>query len=284
MTFPFCSQFFLIALALSLGLFLDGCGSGDARAGKASVSSGGPPAGSTWVPIPEVTDEFDGTALDGAKWQDFHSSWSGREPSAFYGPNVSVAAGNLKLQSTPDPSDANRIRAACVQSLARALPYGYYEARIKTSDISMTSSFWFQGKSSEMDVIENIGNPAKAGEEHVAYQMNMNTHYFPHGWPTDQSNQKAHILTTRVADDYHIYAMEWDADFIRYYLDGTKVYEQANNGRFTEGQTMFFDTEAFVWQGYPTHESLLDSAKNIMYVDWVRGWRKSPAIAPSANP
>lgn len=165
-----------------------------------------PPAGTAWVPMPEATDEFDGATLDTAKWQDFHSYWTGRAPSYFYRPNVSVEGGNLRLKTTPDPLHADSIRAACVQSRARSLAYGYYEARIKASDISMTSSFWFQGKYSEMDVIENIGNPTKAGEEQVAYRMNMNTHYYPNGWETDEANPKYHTLPTRVADAYHIYA------------------------------------------------------------------------------
>jgi len=35
---------------------------------------------------------------------------------------------------------------------------------------------------------------------------------------------------------------------------------------------MFFDTEVFSWEGFPTLEGLRDPSRNVMYVDWVRGW------------
>lgn len=233
-----------------------------------------PPAGSSWTPIPEATDEFNGTELDTAKWLDHHATWPGRAPSYFYRPNVSVGGGSLRIRSTPDPYHPDSIRAACVQSRSAALSYGYYEARIKVSNLSMTTSFWFQGKLSEMDVIEDIGAPTKAGEEHVEWEMKMNTHYFPDGWETDKATPGVYRMDVRPREDFHIYAMEWDASFIRYYLDGAKVFEIPNGGRFTETQALYFDSEAFVWQGYPTLESLQDDARNTFLVDWVRGWKR----------
>ena len=36
-----------------------------------------------WMPIPELTDEFDGEVLDAAKWHDHNPTWQGRKPGYF---------------------------------------------------------------------------------------------------------------------------------------------------------------------------------------------------------
>ena len=47
-----------------------------------------------------------------------------------------------------------------------------------------------------------------------------------------------------------------------------KVHEVTLKNAFDEKRTMFFDTEVFTWRGWPS-ESLLDSLRNTMLVDWV---------------
>jgi hypothetical protein len=76
--------------------------------------------------------------------------------------------------------------ASCVSSKNKNCFYGYYEARIKASRIPMTSSFWFQGKGIEIDVVEENGAPAKENDKYSSpYKMRINTHYFADGWSKD---------------------------------------------------------------------------------------------------
>ena len=42
---------------------------------------------------------------------------------------------------------------------------------------------------------------------------------------------------------------------------------------FAESVFLFFDLEVFTWSGLPDIESLDDSARNTMLVDWVRAWK-----------
>ena len=57
------------------------------------------------------------------------------------------------------------VRAACVSSKLPMASYGYYEARVNASILSMTSSFWLQGGYSEIDVVEHcrsrVPSPAR---------------------------------------------------------------------------------------------------------------------------
>jgi hypothetical protein len=122
-----------------------------------------------WQPIPELSDEFGRKRLDESKWLDYHPYWKGREPSRFDPANVSVSGGVLRLRSVPlvddlaavaDPEQDVWVGAAYVASTKPVASYGYYEARFKASALSMTLSFWFQGKYSEIDVVEQMGAPA----------------------------------------------------------------------------------------------------------------------------
>ncbi len=128
------------------------------------------PEGYKWDLVKELSDEFNQKSLDTEKWNDSHPGWRGRTPSHFKRENVSLAYGMLLLKNTSmvDSKDEVKdtvrdawINSAAVSSKKRiAQPGWYYETRMKASDISMTSSFWFRmGDYSEIDVIEHIGNP-----------------------------------------------------------------------------------------------------------------------------
>ncbi len=233
------------------------------------------PPGQRWQAIPQLSDEFDGTKLNPAKWIPRHPNWQGREPSHFKPENVTIADGMLQLKSTPAVSDMSGVKdiskdvwvhAACVASTRPTAMPGFYQARFKASRLSMTSSFWFQGKSSEIDVVEQLGAPLK--DPRRGQLMLMNTHYFAGGWKADRATPQQWKMPTGSADDYHVYGAWWkDKDTIWFYHDGVKVAEMKTGGEFLEPQYLFFDTEVFIWDGNPTLDSLKDPAKNTMYVE-----------------
>ena len=238
------------------------------------------PPGQHWRAYAPLTDEFAGARLDPAKWQPRHPYWTGRDPSHFDPANVSFAAGALLLRSTSsvqsmaevhDPLKDTWVHSACVSSLLPIARYGYYEARLKASDLPMTSSFWFQGKYSEIDVVEQIGHSLKNPEN--GKQMLMNTHDFAQGWNHDIATPRKAPMPTGAAQAYHTYGVWWrDAKTVFFFLDGKQVAEATPAGPFGEPMSLFFDTEVFAWEGLPTLESLRDPRRNTMSVDWVRAW------------
>jgi len=240
-----------------------------------------PPAGQEWQLVPELSDEFLGRRLDESKWLPYHPYWDGREPSRFDPENVSVRDGEMHLQSVPlvddlsaveNPKEDVWVGAACVASVQPTASYGYYEARFKASALSMTSSFWFQGKYSEIDVVEQVGAPKKHPSTHT--WMKMNTHYYPDGWENDRKTPVNWQMPSGAAEEDYVYGMWWrDSDSVWMYHDGVKVAEIEFGGPFDEPMYMFFDTEVFVWEGLPSLESLRDPEKNTMHVDWVRAWQ-----------
>jgi beta-glucanase (GH16 family) len=239
------------------------------------------PAGFRWEPVPELTDEFNTAGLDTSKWRPGISYWQGREPSRFAPENVSVSGGMLRLRSTSLVKDLSSVKhpgkdiwvaSAAVSSKERRASCGYYEARIKASRLSMTSSFWFQGKYSEIDVVEQMGAPAKDPDDRNF--MLMNTHSFANGWDKDEATPVRWRMPAGSADDFHVYGVWWkDKDTVWFYHNGTKVAEVRPKCAFAEPMFLFFDTEVFTWSGLPSIASLEDPAGNTMLVDWVRSWK-----------
>lgn len=249
-----------------------------------------------WVPVEELSDEFDGSVLDETKWINYHPYWSGRAPSVFKKENVSVSDGFLKLKSTVAnyEQQGNWVNASCVSSKTKAMKPGYYsEARIKCPTLSMTGAYWFQGSYSEIDVIENFGAPtapAYAGHE---THMKTNLHYYKDGWENDISTPwESDILEPACDKDFFTYGVWWkDAETVIFYLDGKEVHTSKTGGAFNENMYMFFDMETFNWGiGLPTIESLDDSTKNVQYVDWVHTYKQEykpesvPVAGVSFNP
>ena len=75
-----------------------------------------------YEPIAELSDEFDGTALDPAKWSTDPSvvSWPGRAPGLFEPSNVRVSNGSLQLWAQPAALEACGAGRRCWQASIRA--------------------------------------------------------------------------------------------------------------------------------------------------------------------
>ena len=250
-----------------------------------------PPKGFHWEKIDYLSDEFNEDWLDDSKWLKYHPYWNGREPSRYKPENTWVADGYLALENTSrvddlaevaNPQQDVWVNAAVVTSKNRNVSYGYYEARVKESMISMMSAFWFQGKYSEIDVIENIGAPSNNNGNEK--QMHMNTHFYPGGWANDQKTPRGWTMPYLAGEDFHVYGMWWiDERRINFYHNGELVAEIDLPGDYEEPMYMFFDTEVFTWEGLPTIESLNDPDRNTMYVDWVRSWELAPGEASNVK-
>jgi hypothetical protein len=107
----------------------------------------GPPPGSKWKPIPELTDEFEGNKLDSTKWHDHNPGWKGREPGLFSPNNVSVSDGKLHLtarvETLPDlPKGFHTFTTAAVKGKA-LVKYGYFEIKCRPMKSQASSAFWF---------------------------------------------------------------------------------------------------------------------------------------------
>ncbi|MHA6483380.1 sugar-binding protein [Paenibacillus sp. strain BS8-2] len=244
----------------------------------------------SWKYSLDYSDEFVGEALDLNKWNDHHTYWLGRQPSIFSSRNIRQENDQLiltaKYETIPEMAEANaalspnspqyeKYTTAAVQSKTKT-GYGYYEIKAKAAPVSITSSFWLQGSETEIDVFETVGrstvNPGSG------YEMPMNTHYYAGGdWSKDIANPGVYHSEDDLTADFHVYGLDWNAKWIRFYYDGELVRE-IRNDVFHEDQYIFMDMETFTWAGLPSEASMA-SPNGDYVIEYMRVWRSNEPIS-----
>ena len=154
----------------------------------------------------------------------------------------------------------NYLTAADIES-KNAPPFGYYEVRMKITDNAAFSAFWFWYASTgasdpgeELDVAEEIGNPTQNTTDGSGYPwseiMKTTSHFTPyHG--TDAPYSNPFHLGAVLADDFHVYGVDWEQDVITFYFDG-----QALSPTFPQLQP-------------PAQPAVGKNQTQVMHLDWL---------------
>lgn len=257
-----------------------------------------PSHGNDWILNSSISDEFDAAQLDTAKWHIqgtdgfYYSNFIGRSPSQFSTDNVRVEDGKLKIQTRWDPdfdfSEQPGQGGLAYENITTAavvgkstLTYGYMEIRAKAADASISSSFWMTGNQSELDVFEHLGNPSLPNKAHLETEMWSSIHDWSPAVRGASSWTTRRQLPFRVADDLHVYGVEWDANYLKFHVDGqfidsvsrAQVEADPNPGGWAiDGPLrIWMDSETFPWHGIPEESDLPVDYE----VDYVRVWQRS---------
>jgi len=161
--------------------------------------------------------------------------------------------------------------------------YGRFEARLKIPrGQGLWPAFWMLGadiptagwpRCGEIDVMENIGREPST------------VHGTVHGPGYSGGNGIGAPFTlpggARFADDYHVFAVEWEPAAIRWYVDGA-LYQTRTPADLPAGQRWAFDHPFFLllnvavgggWPGSPDSTTIFPQT---MLVDYVRVYRRQP--------
>ena len=229
-----------------------------------------------WVKYEVMSDEFAGAELDAEKWWPKNPGWLGRQPAYFHPGNVTVGNGKLHLamrkREVPEmPKDKgyHTYTSAVVKSKT-AVKYGYFEVKCRPMKSNGSSSFWFYESSrelwTEIDVFE-IGGAAPGFER----KYNMNVHVFR--TPTENKHWSKHgvwAAPSNLADGYHVYALQWDTERIKWYFDGVLV-RWIENTHWHQALTLNFDSETMPkWFGLPKDKDLPSTYS----IEYIRAWKK----------
>jgi len=228
-----------------------------------------------WKKYSPMSDEFKGKKLDEKKWFPVNPTWKGRQPAWFDPENVVVKDGSLQLTmrkaepaAMPKNEGYNTYTSAAVQSKETTL-YGYYEVRAKPMNSAGSSAFWFYkgdpDRWTEIDVFE-IGGKAAGFERkmHITVHVMRTLEYDQH-----QSVGSAYEAPFNLADDFHVYGLEWNEKELKFYFDGMLV-RKGPNTHWTQPLTLNFDSETMPdWFGLPKDEDL----PSTYYVDYIRAWK-----------
>ena len=245
------------------------------------IASAEPPAGAQWKPNPEFSDEFNGAALDTAKWDDHNPTWEGRPPGWFNPKNVAVKDGNLELWAKAETlpglkPEYKDFTTAAVKSKDTVL-YGYFEVRCKPMKSHASSAFWFynDGKElwTEIDVFEIGGG---APEHQNTYYMTLHVMRSP-GDPSHRSSGDKWTAPYVLADEWHVYGIDWNEKQLVWYVDGKPV-RTVENTMWHQPLRLNFDSETMPeWFGLPKKEEL----PAVFQIDWLRAWKRTEDKAPA---
>jgi len=222
--------------------FLSGCGSdGDADSTGTPKANTQPDSG-TWEMI--WSDEFDGVELNSENWniQQGDGSahgldrWGNNELQWYWADNVTVEDGNLIIAAKQQqltsgfPYTSGRIRSNGKVDIK----YGRVEARLQVpAGQGLWSAFWMLptdspyggwASSGEIDIMEAI-NPGSADKN----QFGTLHHGFP--WPLNEYSGQ--VFDTAPEDGFHTYAIEWERDEIRWYIDDVNYNTVKSNHWFS---------------------------------------------------
>jgi beta-glucanase (GH16 family) len=158
--------------------------------------------------------------------------------------------------------------------------YGRFEARIKVPfGRGIWPAFWMLGddfktagwpECGEIDILENIGSEPSTVH---------GTLHGP-GYSHDKGITASHTLPRRLADDFHLFAVEWEPHAIRFYVDET-LYRTSTPEHLPAGSRWVFDHPFFVilnvavggqWPGSPDQSTEFPQT---MLVDYVRVFQRA---------
>jgi len=174
------------------------------------------------------SDEFDGDSLNRDNWNvEVNGNGGGNNELQYYRDNtenISVSDGTLKITAKKESYLGKQYTSGRITTQGKkSFKYGKIEARIKLPRLNgIWPAFWMLGENistvswpacGEMDIMEAINN------DNNVY---ANLHWRGDGRQVDTSG-RAKDVGDRT--DWHVYGMEWDANWAKFYVDGV-VFEK----------------------------------------------------------
>jgi beta-glucanase (GH16 family) len=175
------------------------------------------------------SDEFNGTSLDTDNWTpDIGDGcpnlcgWGNNELQYYRAENVTVSGGNLVLTTRAESFGGRSYTSGKVTTRDKqTFLYGRIEMRAKIpTGGGMWPAFWMMPQ-------DNVyGGWAASGEIDIMESANATTSisgtlHFGGSYPNNTYSGGSYSLGgASFADDFHIYAVEWEPDEMRWYVDG----------------------------------------------------------------
>ncbi len=204
-----------------------------------SGSTPTPPDNNGWHLVWQ--DEFNGNSLDTSKWSfEVNGGGGGNNELQYYTDrpqNAYVANGVLTLQALAErfcgPDGCRDYTSARLRTAGKGdWLYGRMEIRAKLPRgqgmwpaIWMLPSDWSYGgwaASGEIDIMESVNTGASGGDTIYG------TLHYGGAWPNNDHKGGSTVPSSSVSDDFHLYAVEWEAQQIRFYVDGV-LYHTASD-------------------------------------------------------
>lgn len=234
-------------------------------------------------------DEFDGQQLDPQVWffetgdgsQYGIPGWGNAELQWYLPDRAQLQDGMLTITARREASNGYNYTSARINTRDRfAFRYGRIEARIRLpAGQGIWPAFWLLSQDSpygswaatgEIDIMEAINLDGTGGN-----QIFGTIHYGGES-PDNLSTSERYTPSTDVSEQFHVYALEWDVDEIRWYVDDT-LYAVQNSWSSTAApypapfdQPFYIILNVAVGGNFPGAPNRDTEFPVTMDVDWVR--------------
>jgi len=231
------------------------------------------------------SDEFNGqngNTIDPSKWNTMVSENNSNNELEYYtnhAPNASLdGRGHLIIRAIKEDLGSRNYTSARLNTAGKfEQTYGKFEARIKLPfGNGIWPAFWLLGNNikqvgwptcGEIDIMENIGKEPN---------INHGSMHGP-GYNGSHSMTDKYSLSSgsKLSDNYHLYAIEWEPNVVRFYLDDI-LYSAKTPANMPPGGKWIFDHPMYLilnvavggnWPGSPNNSTQFPAE---MIVDYVR--------------
>ncbi len=237
------------------------------------------------------SDEFDGTGLNGSKWSvqegdgcaEGICGWGNDEAQWYRAENLEVSGGFLTLTAEQEAAGGKPYTSARIRTAGKGdWTYARVEVRARLPrGQGLWPAIWMLptdevygvwAASGEIDIVELVGH--EPGTVH-------GTLHYGDPWPNNQSSGATFTLADGTfADDFHVFALEWEEGVIRWFVDGelyqTQTQWHSSGGAYPAPFDQRFHLLLNVavggrWPGYPDGTTVFPQT---MDVDWVRVYQR----------
>ena len=188
---------------------------------------------------------------------------------------TAIYDGTLKIIAQKSGGDIISARINTIESWT----YGYFEARLRVPGGKGTwPAFWMMPKNfqhwpldGEIDIMEYVGYRPNV------VQSSIHTQAYNHVQRTEKTATKS---IQNAETEFHIYAVEWTADYIKGFVDGEEYFHFDNDGK-GDKHTWPFDVPFYLklnlaWGGDWGGSQGVDESKlpAVYEIDYVRVYKK----------
>ena len=185
-----------------------------------------------------------------------------------------ISDGSLKIQARRIGGTVYSIR----MNTKRYWQYGWFEARIKVSDVPGSwPAFWMMPQNyktwpgdGEIDIMEYA--ISTQGKNKSSSSIHCNAFNWPAG------TQKTHVQpVANAATEYHVYALEWTSEFMKFYIDGKLHLTFQNDGKGYDHwpfDAPFYLKFNMAWGGNMGGKTDVNGLPATYEVDYVRVFKK----------
>jgi beta-glucanase (GH16 family) len=282
----------LTALAVLVLVPAFACGSHSQSPAPTPSSGSQPSSGGNWqLAWRDEFDQPDGSGPDLSRWvydlggggwgnNELQTYTDRRENAVIRSGQLVITARRETFQGTDGRSrEYTSARLKTLGTFSQA--YGKFEARLRLPrGQGLWPAFWMLGEDfptagwpgcGEIDIMENVGRepavvhgtlhgPGYSGAQGIGAAFNS-----PGGHP--------------FADDFHVFAIEWEPQVIRWYVDGT-LYQTRTPSDLPPGARWVFDHPQFLllnlavggnWPGNPDRTTVFPQE---LVADWIRVYKR----------